>query len=479
MKKLFLISVILTVAVLLASCSEDRSLTPADSPGTSMQDVDPELIAAEVAMQSNWPVDEDAIKTPAGCGYILDIEREEIVGDIVHYSYELRIGPGPYDVIGLHRVVKERKPYRPVGTRKCVFLQHGDCVGFEGLCLFGAVAPSAPDDRAIAVYLAENEIDVWGIDQPWVMVPQDETDFSFMADWGLQYHIDNLRIALAVARFTRLITGCGFGKMLLLGYSSGAALGYAYLNDEVQRPMPCRHVSGYIPVDMTYKTDDEPDRLASCATAAENKAMLDAGINQWDVPFVPIAILALTDPDSESPLAPGSGLTNYIVALIAGSATHMLAAMPYEFHYVAGEFNEYGLPTGFQFMTVDNFFDFLMGASFYQPNAFIYEYNSVACDEIDLPFDDYLGEIDVPVFYVGAAGGIGDYGFYATTLLGSSDVTTLNVQLYPSEYRVIDFGHVDLFAAENAEDLVWQPVMEWIEEHSMKEGKCGPKGRKF
>jgi len=35
----------------------------------------------------------------------------------------------------------------------------------------------------------------------------------------------------------------------------------------------------------------------------------------------------------------------------------------------------------------------------------------------------------------------------------------------PSTQRLFDYGHADLFLASDAEQLVWQPLLEWIEGH--------------
>jgi hypothetical protein len=428
-------------------------------------------------MQSNWPVDEDAIRTPSGCGYIIDIEREEIVGDIVHYSYELRIGTGPCDVIGLHRIIKERKPYRPICTRKCIMLQHGDAVGFEGAFLFGSQSAYVPDDYSFAVYLAEHEVDVWGIDQNWILVQPGVTDFTFMADWDMQDQIENLGIALGVARFTRLLTGSGFGKIHLLGYSSGVWTGYSYLNAETQKPEMCRHAKGFVAVDGFLVSDDPVMQATACAYYAETKAMLDAGMYQTDIPFGPIGYLAATDPGGNSPIVPG--YSNHLVAMIFGAATHLFSPFTPWYHYLAGEFDENGIPVGFQFSTDAIWFDFLMTACAYEPNIFQADYLALVCGSPDMPHDDHIGDITVPVMNVSAAGGLGPLSGYTISLLGSTDVTNLHIQLLPDGYAVADFGHIDIFIGDNAEALVWQPVMEWIDAHSMKEESCGPKGRKF
>ena len=49
--------------------------------------------------------------------------------------------------------------------------------------------------------------------------------------------------------------------MLLLGYSSGAATGYAYLNQETRMPYGLRQVKGFIAADLGVRSDD-PDWLS-------------------------------------------------------------------------------------------------------------------------------------------------------------------------------------------------------------------------
>ena len=86
------------------------------------------------------------------------------------------------------------------------------------------------------------------------------------------------------------------------------------------------------------------------------------------------------------------------------------------------------------------------------------------CDEADVPFDDHLDDISVPVLYVGAGGGFGEFGVYTTTLLGSTDVTTRVVDL-TRRPAPVDFGHADLFLATDARTLVWRPILNWIRAH--------------
>ena len=71
----------------------------------------------------------------------------------------------------------------------------------------------------------------------------------------------------------------------------------------------------------------------------------------------------------------------------------------------------------------------------------------------------------VPVLYVGGAGGTGRYGLHTLSLLGSRDVSSLVVQRFPDEARGLDYGHVDLFIADDAEATVWAPILDWLERH--------------
>lgn len=63
------------------------------------------------------------------------------------------------------RVVKERRPGRPIHTHKSIFMQHGSSKDFVGMWLPGLTSETTPDDFGMGVYLAQHGVDVWGIDQ--------------------------------------------------------------------------------------------------------------------------------------------------------------------------------------------------------------------------------------------------------------------------------------------------------------------------
>ncbi|MDH4338496.1 MAG: hypothetical protein OEX18_14585, partial [Candidatus Krumholzibacteria bacterium] len=266
------------------------------------------------------------------------------------------------------------------------------------------------------------------------------------------------------AREARLLTGNGFRKMNLLGYSSGVITTFALVNQETQLPPGHRNVSGFIPVDCVYKTDPSDD-LSFCADVAYYRDLLDAGVyaDNGGVLFRTVGYLAQTDPDGPSPIL--EGLTNLQTALGFGATTYEFFANTPWYHFVAGVFDG-DSPVGLQYTTLNGWFDFIQSAASYEPNLFIYDSSVLVCDEVDVPFDDHLAQINVPILYVGAAGGYGTTGIYTTSLTGSSDVSTVIVQLHPANEPTRDFGHIDLWSADNAQTEVWVPILNWIDDHA-------------
>lgn len=396
------------------------------------------------------------------------LQRRVLTGDVVEYTFDLRVGSGLYDVITLHRVVRETASFRPIRTKDSVLLLHGDIWGFQAAFL-------ADPERNLPVTLAENGVDVWGYDQRWVRVPATETSFTFMSAWGFDHDIRDLSVALSAARGVRLFSGNGFDPMHLLGWSRGGMIGYAYLNAESQLPRGLRQVDGFIPVDIYLKTDDEGFREAACRRSAAQEATYAAGgyQNTSGVLVQTIAALAVADPSGASPIFPG--LTNYQAALLTGEATFIIFPpdqqnVPF-YHFTGGTFaaepapSGLPVPTGLAYSPEETWLALLGGAAPYQPTRQLADAELLMCDEVDVPFDDHLAEITNPILYVGAGGGFGEYGVYTTTLLGSDDVTTHLVDLQPDDLRLFDFGHADLFLGTDAETLVWQPILEWIQAH--------------
>jgi pimeloyl-ACP methyl ester carboxylesterase len=396
------------------------------------------------------------------------LSRRVLTGDIVEYTFDLRLGSGPYDVVGMHRVVRETAPFQPVRTNDNIFLLHGDIWGFGAAFL-------ADPSHNLPVFLAQNGVDVWGMDQRWVRVPAAGTDPALMQDWGFQHEIQDMYIALSVARGVRLFTGNGFDKLNLLGWSRGGMISYAYMNAETQVPEGLRNVNGFIPVDTYIKTNVAELQSNACVRSNVRQGMLASQTfaDPTGQTVQLFAFLALTFPNEPSPIFPG--LTNYQAALEAGQATFILFPPDQQvapvYHFTGGTFapepasSGLPVPTGLLYSSEPTWLTVLQGAAPLQAVREIADAEAVICGQQDTPFDDHFAEITNPVLYVGAGGGFGEFGIYNTTLLGSTDVTIHIVDLMPDAARLLDFGHADLFLGNDAQTLVWQPILTWLQAH--------------
>ncbi|HEU4598022.1 MAG TPA: hypothetical protein VFS10_23040, partial [Pyrinomonadaceae bacterium] len=394
--------------------------------------------------------------SPALCD-LGGVERRHVTGDIFEYSFRLKVGEGEHDLIKIHRVVREKRPGVPRKTDRALFMLHGDLWGFDGAFLGSTLSGAVPREQAVAAFMAGRDVDVWGVDLRWTNVPADTTDFTFMKDWNLSTHVRDLGVALGVARAVRVFTGSGPGRLALMGWSRGGIIAYAYAGEETRLPEQLRHVDALIPVDIAFKlgAQHEEQRAAACVRYAANKQQLDAGQyhSPQGVAVQTIGLLASTDAGGSSPLPGFEGLTNAQAALLVGSATHVLFG-PFPpvpaYHFNAGEFDASGLPAGLQFTREPYLYDFFKAASPFQSFTEQVESEALLCggeQSPDLPYDDRLGEINVPVLYVGAAGGFGEFGLDTLALLGSTDVSSHVVRLHPAEARAVDFGHADIFMA--------------------------------
>jgi hypothetical protein len=399
------------------------------------------------------------------------IERRQLVGDVYEYSMQVQVGAGAHDVVTLHRVVREVSG-APARAPKSVFMVHGDVWNFRGAFLPSVDSGAVAAGQSIAIYLAQQGVDVWGIDLRWANVPAGTADFAFMKNWNLGTHVQDVGVGLAVARVARALTGSGAGPMNLMGWSRGALVAYAYANAETRLPPGLRQVSGLIPVDMLLKFAPEDDALRqeACGRAAYlkqeflDKSVFEGGslgpasgmLVQW------IGSAALQAPDAASTVP---GLNNKQFALTMGAATFALAppAVPF-YHFQGGQFGAASEVTGLAFSNEQHFFKFLLKATPYQSVTEIAETESLLCGEAS-PYDDHLQDIQVPVLYVGAAGGFGRNALHGLSRLGSKDVTVHMVQRYPDAYRAADYGHADLFLASDAQTAVWAPMLQWIQRH--------------
>ncbi|UJH67854.1 hypothetical protein [Allomuricauda sp. SCSIO 65647] len=442
-----------------------QNLSNSDGSFFSLAGFDGEQIAISnktgSSISLNAGKDEKASKGRRSCR-ITKIARSALSADIAHYQIMVRMGNGPYDVVRIHRVVRESRKYRPIRTKGNVFMIHGSSQDFDDIFLRpGVETPDATNSSPF--YLASNDIDVWGIDLGWTLVPIETTDFSFFQNWGITKDAGHVLKSMAIARLVRGLTRQGFGKMNLLGFSYGAGLTYNAAIKETKQHRILRDIKGIIPTDfvLVYEQNDSPFAAGSCSLSQMSEAAHANGEyqNANGVGFVTVGQAALENPEGDSPFAPG--LSNYQFALAAAGGPQPNGP---DWHFLGGEFDGQ-IPSGLAYTQEERWFKLLVSLAPYMPTYSAAEGFKRVCPENRENTIAELGEIKVPVLYLGAQGGYGNDAVFSTTLLGSTDVSVEIVTKFPDGPRILDYGHADLFMADDAPELVWRPLKDWLVSH--------------
>jgi hypothetical protein len=274
----------------------------------------------------------------------------QISSNIVEFYYLVTTGTGQYDHIGVHRVTLVDKKGNPKPSDNPVLMVHGDVWPFDGAFFRGISRDS------IAAYLASQGIDVWGIDLAWTLVPSTETNFNFMANWGMQHDITDIETALTFARNVRSQTGSDNGQLTLLAWSRGGWLGYGLLNQESQQSCDQRQVRAYIPVDNFYKTDSSNSQAFACGAEGYFNQLIASGTYNTDFTICrTLGDYAIQAPDSTSPPDLCDTPFTNLTCSVAQAADPSNGFTPY-YHFNAGYFpdNNYqsGIPNGLVYTNV-------------------------------------------------------------------------------------------------------------------------------
>lgn len=456
------------IILLITLCLGGSFLFAGEFNAQMVKDFFPQELSGQVS------IDKTLEEKDASLPLLISFQRNELTHNLSHYQIIIKVGQGEYDLLSIHRVVKEQKPFVPVSAKEAVLLIHGDSENF--VLNFLTPPDLRPYEATPAGYMAENDIDVWGIDRRPTLVPLEENDFSFMKDWGTELYINDIEITLAFARKIRQITGSGKTPFILSGFSRGAQLTYAYANYETKKTENRRHVKGIIPMDMYYKFSDENNlaRERAFYNYGIMKQMYDSGIYVRDegILFYQLAALAYYSPDDVSPFFPP--MTNRQVGLYLLTIPEkernttvdspFLSIMGYT-HNFAGIFNASGIPDGLRYADENEVNRIILSQPPYMSLKETLEGYAIASGQVELPFDDHLDKINLPVLYVGAGGGFGRESLDTLDLLGSRDKKHIMISFEPAENAPMDYGHSELLKSYFSIELVWTPVVQWIKTH--------------
>lgn len=396
----------------------------------------------------------------------------QVSHNVNEFYYVVTTGNGQYDHIGLHRVTLVDSKGNPKPSASAVLMIHGDIWPFDQ-AFFGGISRDS-----IATYLALQGVDVWGVDLAWTLVPTTESDFTFMKDWGLQHDIDNIETGLSFARMVRSQTGSDGGPLTLLAWSRGGWHGYALLNQESQVSCNQRQVKAFIPVETMYKTDSPDSQAVFCSNESYWYQAHANGTYNLDFSiYRTLGQQAIQAPNATSPPSLcDNPYTNLTCSLSIAAQPGNSFTPQYHFNggYFVGNDVNSGIADGLAFTNPARMNALWAGVASDENGLMLAETYAITCgDDPNLPFDKHLGDIKVPVHYVGAAGGMGGYGLYTLSLLGSKDITDHIVTFYPPDKADYDFGHVDLWYADNAQKLVWDDILGFIDKQSHEHGdKC-------
>lgn len=420
----------------------------------------PLLLWASIAAAQDMTTAIQSACSSNGC-VVSNLVRDPIpnTNSIVHYSAILRVGPGVHDVIGIHRVVKETSPWKAKTLAKSIFLIHGDTIGFLPSFLIGTdVNGSAAS--SFSVFLAAHDIDVWGIDQRYIQIPADTTNFNFAASWDMNTQIQDTRIAMFVARGVRLVTGSGFGKLTILGWSRGGQTSYVLAQAETQVNNAGRSVGSMAILDVPLETNDPYLTSVACSITSQIETKMATGVYVDPIgSTVRLAgNLAVTDPNGPSPILPP--LTNYQAAITFGGATYLFG-LPYvpHYHLVGTDFSTYTL----LYTNPTPFIQAMRNAAPFETLGLMRDGDKTTCT--DTSFDDHLANVVIPVMYIGAEGGFGSTGHYTTTLLGSypDNVEVIDISVDADPF--FDFGHDDVIRSPQAQTRWWNRFLNWAKTH--------------
>lgn len=386
---------------------------------------------------------------------VVDLDREQVSGDVWHHSLTLRVGDQPNALIRLHRVVRERAPWIAAHTSAAALLMHGDFSSFASN--FAPVLADPAAAEGMAVDLARRGIDVWGLDRRWAVAPAD-ADLSDFGGMDLAQELDDVDTALAVIR------ALGGGRPHLVGFSRGGFLAYAHAARDGQRPPGLRTIRGLVPLDVwaAIPPEDTDARAWFCEGAAFEYELVEAGVTDAENSFIiTVGQLALSDPDGPSPFS--ATRTNRQFMLRFAGQTYR-AFTPTPFYHLAAPVLEGNVVTGLSESSEEDIARWFAQATPHQSMIEAADVDAVWCGNGSGPAVD-LSRVRAPLFYLGAAGGFGDHGLYTTTQVGSTDVTTQVIRRFGPEGAFEDFGHGDLLFAGDARELAWQPLAEWLATH--------------
>jgi hypothetical protein len=399
---------------------------------------------------------------------IHDGRSVKLYPELREYVWETERPPfGSYDRIGLHRLVKEG--IKPEGV---VFLLPGTWSNGEQL------TSNPPDDywthdedHSFAFFLANRNFDVYAIDYRTHFVPLylNPEDLSFMADWGWDQWIGDIKKAVELAKEVSgvkkiFIAGDSFGGSAAMNYASvyweedlkgillrdgGTGAKYPFLVTNTSN-LPA--AIAYIKATGAWITEvgGSPGSTFLIKYADENPTA-PAVFPPWQ-PYYPWPSYY-----TGAPLPPG--INNHTGLPFANIAEWAAWSIYYAWGVgvVSNIYGGYGDPA--VMIHVDATFDRYWPTRLGLESAAISDWDN--CPYVTFDFDDHYHEIDVPL--LGFTSGLFGFKYWGPFVhwIANPDFTG---------YYLWGYGHLDVYSGEYSKEQVSEPTYEWLMNRRMLEG---------
>ena len=386
----------------------------------------------------------------------IDDRGVKMYPDLREDIWELEVPPfGPYDRIGLHRLVKAG--IEPEGV---VFVLPGTWSNGEQLT---SNPPedlwTHTEDHSFAFYLANRNFDVYAIDYRTHFVNQylNPPDLGFMAYWGWDQWISDIKEAVELAKVVS-----GAKRVYLAGDSFGgsAAMNYAsmYWKEDLK---------GILLRDGgTGGTIDPEDRTNSFNLPAVIAGMIATGGWASEVGGSPGSKFVMQYAD-QNPTDPAKYLgtlleptINPFTLLPWANIQEWAAFMIYMAWgpgVVSNIYGGYGDPA--VMIHIDATFDRYWPSRLSLESAAIRDWDN--CPYVKYDFDDHYSEIDVPILaFTSELMGLAYFGNFSR---GTANPDFTGIYLW-------GYGHLDVYSGEYSAEQVSQPTVDWLMSHSMLVG---------
>jgi pimeloyl-ACP methyl ester carboxylesterase len=363
---------------------------------------------------------------------------------------------GPYDKIGLHRLVQPATPSK--GAILILSQMYGSGEQLIANLPNGTATESNGQPISQPMYWANRGFDVYAIDYRSHFIPQNlnASQLDFAASWGYDQYMNDIKEAVE-----KIKTLSGASKIFIVGESIGGQYAMYYASKYWRTDL-----KGIILLDTlenTAKTPNPKNNLNLTRTLALSFA---AGIYSLEVPsqsgsISPSGMLfvyqnAYQHPDAPAQMPNGTLLTPTVNPATNKTWSNITGWLSYSLA-VSQTCNFNG---GYADITANA--QFLAASDRYYPARLGIESLAVKnwtnCPYLTYDFDDHYSEIDVPLLgFRSGLFGIPALGNY-TNGLATRDFTQITLPNY---------GHRDVWMGTHTAQDVSQPIYQWMVNHTV------------